>query len=133
MGVARSFQRTAVFGEATVYENLLFARHGLSSHSVLGRIFRSKAWRRDREAFRSLWLVAIMLIGFGLLLGLADYLGRRTRELTDLTYPHGLWYGLAQMLALIPGVSRSGATTNEICSSVESLISSSVAIVRGVG
>ncbi|MFN3706815.1 undecaprenyl-diphosphate phosphatase [Microcella sp.] len=64
-----------------------------------------------RDTFRSLWLVAIVLIGFGLLLGLADYLGRRTRELTDLTYPHGLYYGLAQMLALVPGVSRSGATT----------------------
>ncbi len=64
-----------------------------------------------RETFRSLWLVAIMLIVFGLILGLADYLGRRTRELNDLTYPHGLWYGFAQMLALIPGVSRSGATT----------------------
>lgn len=64
-----------------------------------------------REAFRSLWLVAIVLIVFGLLLGLADWLGRRTRELTDLTYPHGLAYGLAQTLALIPGVSRSGATT----------------------
>jgi undecaprenyl-diphosphatase len=64
-----------------------------------------------RDTFRSLWLVAIVLIVFGLLLGLADWLGRRTRELTDLTYPHGLAYGLAQMLALIPGVSRSGATT----------------------
>lgn len=64
-----------------------------------------------RETFRSLWLVAIVLIVFGLLLGLADWLGRRTRELNELTYPHGLAYGLAQMLALIPGVSRSGATT----------------------
>ncbi len=64
-----------------------------------------------RDTFRSLWLVAIVLIVFGVLLGLADWLGRRTRELTDLTYPHGLAYGLAQMLALIPGVSRSGATT----------------------
>jgi undecaprenyl-diphosphatase len=64
-----------------------------------------------RSTFRSLWLVAIVLIVFGILLGLADWLGRRTRELTELTYPHGLAYGAAQMLALIPGVSRSGATT----------------------
>ena len=64
-----------------------------------------------RSTFRSLWLVAIVLIVFGILLGLADWLGRRTRELTELTYPHGLAYGGAQMLALIPGVSRSGATT----------------------
>ena len=65
-----------------------------------------------RSTFRSLWLVAIVLIVFGLLLGLADWLGRRTRELTDLTYPHGFAYGLAQTLALVPGVSRSGATTS---------------------
>ncbi len=65
-----------------------------------------------RSTFRSLWLVAIVLIVFGLLLGLADWLGRRTRELTELTYPHGLAYGLAQTLALVPGVSRSGATTS---------------------
>lgn len=65
-----------------------------------------------RDAFRSLWLVAIVLIVFGLLLGLADWLGRRTRELTDLTVGHGVLYGLAQTLALVPGVSRSGATTS---------------------
>lgn len=64
-----------------------------------------------RSTFRSLWIVAIVLIVFGIMLGLADWLGKRTRELTDLTYPHGLAYGAAQMLALVPGVSRSGATT----------------------
>jgi undecaprenyl-diphosphatase len=64
-----------------------------------------------RSSFRSLWLIAILLIVFGLILGVADWLGRRTRELTDLTYPHGLAFGAAQMLALVPGVSRSGATT----------------------
>lgn len=64
-----------------------------------------------RDTFRNLWLVAIVLIVFGLLLGAADALGRRTRELPDLTYPHGLALGFAQALALIPGVSRSGATT----------------------
>lgn len=64
-----------------------------------------------RGAFRSLWLVAIVLIVFGLLLGAADLLGRRTKELTDLGWRDGLLYGGAQTLALIPGVSRSGATT----------------------
>jgi undecaprenyl-diphosphatase len=64
-----------------------------------------------RSTFRSLWLIAIVLIVFGVLLGIADYLGRRTRELKDLTYGHGVLFGLAQSLALIPGVSRSGATT----------------------
>lgn len=64
-----------------------------------------------RSVFRNLWLVAIVLIVFGILLGIADALGKRTRELKDLSYPQGIAYGFAQALALIPGVSRSGATT----------------------
>ncbi|NYF16196.1 undecaprenyl-diphosphatase [Microbacterium sp. AK009] len=64
-----------------------------------------------RDTFRNLWLVAIVLIVFGLLLGAADRWGARRRELSDLTYPHGLALGFAQALALVPGVSRSGATT----------------------
>lgn len=64
-----------------------------------------------RSVFRSLWLVAIVLIVFGLILGLADWAGKRTREIENMTYTHGILIGIAQMLALIPGVSRSGATT----------------------
>ena len=63
-----------------------------------------------RGAFRSLWLVATVLCVFGLILAVADWWGRKTRDLTALTVPHGLLYGVAQTLALIPGVSRSGAT-----------------------
>src|SRR5690554_7699509 len=64
-----------------------------------------------RSVFRSLWLVAIVLIVFGLILGLADWAGKRTREIENMSYKHGILIGVAQMLALIPGVSRSGATT----------------------
>jgi undecaprenyl-diphosphatase len=74
---------------------------------VLGFLFQDVI----RDTFRNLWLVAIVLIVFGLLLGAADRWGKRTRELTSLTYPHGIAYGFAQALALVPGVSRSGATT----------------------
>jgi len=65
-----------------------------------------------RDALRSLWITAIVLIVFGLLLGLADLLGRRTKKLENLTYRDGVLVGLAQMLALVPGVSRSGASTS---------------------
>jgi undecaprenyl-diphosphatase len=65
-----------------------------------------------RDTFRSLWLVAIVLIVFGVVLGLADWLGSKVRPLDELTYGHGITIGIAQMLALIPGVSRSGATTS---------------------
>jgi undecaprenyl-diphosphatase len=63
-----------------------------------------------RGAFRSLWLVATVLIVFGVVLAIADWWGKKSRDLTSLSVSHGLLYGLAQTLALIPGVSRSGAT-----------------------
>jgi undecaprenyl-diphosphatase len=63
-----------------------------------------------RNTFRSLWLVAIMLIVFGVILGIADRFGRNQKELTHLNARDGIAYGFAQSLALIPGVSRSGAT-----------------------
>ena len=63
-----------------------------------------------RETFRSLWLISATLIVFGLLLGLVDYLGKKSKDIKDLNGRDGLIYGLAQSLALIPGVSRSGAT-----------------------
>jgi len=63
-----------------------------------------------RTTFRSLWLIATMLILFGLILGFLDWRRPSKRNLADLTWVHGLLYGFAQALALIPGVSRSGAT-----------------------
>lgn len=63
-----------------------------------------------RESFRSLWLISFTLIIFGLILGLLDYYGKKLKNIEDLTRRDGLIYGLAQSLALIPGVSRSGAT-----------------------
>jgi undecaprenyl-diphosphatase len=62
--------------------------------------------------FRSLWIVAIVLILFGIVLGVADRLGRRTRGLDRITFGGGIAVGLAQVLALVPGVSRSGATVS---------------------
>jgi undecaprenyl-diphosphatase len=63
-----------------------------------------------RNDFRSLWLIATTLIVFGVILGIADKYGKTERQLHQLTPVHGVLYGLAQSLALIPGVSRSGAT-----------------------
>jgi undecaprenyl-diphosphatase len=59
---------------------------------------------------RSLWIIAATLIIFGFLLGFLDYMGRNERTIDQLTPGHGILYGFAQSLALIPGVSRSGAT-----------------------
>jgi undecaprenyl-diphosphatase len=60
--------------------------------------------------FRSLWLIASTLIIFGVILGIADKYGNSNRDLSNLSVRDGLLYGFAQSLALIPGVSRSGAT-----------------------
>lgn len=59
---------------------------------------------------RDLRLTASMLIIFGILLYLADRFRPQQKSESDLTMRDGILYGLAQMLALIPGVSRSGAT-----------------------
>jgi len=59
---------------------------------------------------RSLWLIASVMIIFGLILGYADKFGKSERSLDQLNSKHGILYGAAQALALVPGVSRSGAT-----------------------
>lgn len=73
---------------------------------VLGLLFQNAI----ETTLRSLWIVATTLIVFGIILGLADVLGARKRALKDLTWGHGIIYGIAQAFALIPGVSRSGGT-----------------------
>ena len=60
------------------------------------------------NAFRESRLVAITLVAGGIVLWAADRLGSRTRDMSGLTFPMAIGIGLAQALALIPGVSRSG-------------------------
>ncbi|MFJ6022641.1 undecaprenyl-diphosphate phosphatase [Nocardiopsis alba] len=62
------------------------------------------------SVFRDLRLVALNLIIFGVILGIADRYARKQRSLEDLNVPRGLAFGMFQALALIPGVSRSGGT-----------------------
>ncbi|PFG31402.1 undecaprenyl-diphosphate phosphatase [Paramicrobacterium agarici] len=73
---------------------------------VLGLLFQDAI----ETVLRSLWFTATTLIVFGILLGIADWVGAKRRKLGDLTYGHGVIYGFAQAMALIPGVSRSGGT-----------------------
>lgn len=74
--------------------------------SIFGLAFQDQI----ETAARNLWIVGSMLIVFGIILGLSDRVGTREREVSELSFRDGVLIGLAQSLALIPGVSRSGAT-----------------------
>ncbi|HEV7977206.1 undecaprenyl-diphosphate phosphatase [Amycolatopsis sp.] len=75
---------------------------------ILGLLFQNDI----DHTFRDLRLTATMLIVFGIILLIADRVGKQERILDDLSVKHGLGFGFAQALALIPGVSRSGGTTS---------------------
>lgn len=73
---------------------------------VAGLTFKSSI----ETTARNLWLVAASLIFMGVLLGLADRYAKHTKSETDINTKNAILFGLGQALALIPGVSRSGAT-----------------------
>jgi undecaprenyl-diphosphatase len=73
---------------------------------LLGFAFRHQI----ETGARNLTLIGTTLIVFALVLGYADRRGRHERELSELSPREGASIGVAQALALIPGVSRSGAT-----------------------
>lgn len=60
--------------------------------------------------FRSLWVVAVGLAGWSVVMFLGDRLGKQTRGETSITWKDGLILGAVQAISLVPGVSRSGAT-----------------------
>lgn len=73
---------------------------------IMGLVFKDQI----RTGVRNLWVVAVALIVFSVVIAAAEYLGRQTRRVEQLTWRDGLLVGAAQTLALVPGVSRSGAT-----------------------
>ncbi|ATI82941.1 undecaprenyl-diphosphatase UppP [Sphingobium yanoikuyae] len=73
---------------------------------VLGLAFQHAI----EHSLRNLYFTASTLLIFGVPLGLADRFGAKVRKLEQLSLGHGLVLGLAQAMALIPGVSRSGGT-----------------------
>jgi undecaprenyl-diphosphatase len=74
--------------------------------AVLGVLLKHKI----EHQFRSLELIGTALIVMGLVMLVCDATSRRERDLDDLTMRDGWIVGFAQAAALIPGVSRSGAT-----------------------
>ncbi|BDH57476.1 hypothetical protein MTP03_24150 [Tsukamurella sp. PLM1] len=75
---------------------------------VIGYVFKDQI----RTGARNLWLVASMLIVFSLVIVAAERYGRKVRSIEKMTARDAVVMGLAQCLALVPGVSRSGATSS---------------------
>ncbi len=63
-----------------------------------------------RDDVRNLWIIATALIVFSAVIAAAEYFGKQTRPIEQFTWRDAVLIGLAQCLALVPGVSRSGAT-----------------------
>lgn len=74
--------------------------------AILGLAFRDQI----ENDVRQLWVIGVTLIVFGLLLGLADFFGKKRKPLSELGIGSGVAFGFGQALALIPGVSRSGGS-----------------------
>ena len=75
--------------------------------AIIGKLFE----KRIEEMVRTnIVLIACLLVLFGLILGLADTLGRKREPLDRLSFSSAMSIGLMQCLALLPGVSRSGIT-----------------------
>ncbi len=75
--------------------------------AAVGLLFR----KQIEGAFtKNLWVIATMMIVVALLLTIAEFVGRQRRHMQDLGVKDALAVGFAQVLALIPGSSRSGST-----------------------
>jgi len=59
---------------------------------------------------RTLWVISVTLIVFGVILLISDRVGAKTKEINELNSKSAILFGLGQMLSVIPGVSRSGAS-----------------------
>ncbi|HEX8071317.1 MAG TPA: undecaprenyl-diphosphate phosphatase [Pyrinomonadaceae bacterium] len=74
---------------------------------VVGLLFKKQI---EGTFTKNLWVIATMMIVIALLLALAERVGRRERVMKDLYLRDALAVGGAQVLALVPGASRSGST-----------------------
>ena len=73
---------------------------------VLGLVFKDAI----RSEVRNLWVIATAMLVFSAVIAAAEYVGKQNRHVEQLRASDGLLIGVAQCLALVPGVSRSGST-----------------------
>lgn len=74
---------------------------------IVGLLFKKQI---EGTFTKNLWVIATMMILVAILLGIAEFVGKRTRSMENLGIRDALAVGGAQVLALIPGSSRSGST-----------------------
>ncbi len=108
LGLARGGLATVGLGHDPVQRRLfLFIVLGTIPAVLLGLFLKTGGYL---DGFRSTQLVAVNLIAYGILLGIADRVGRTDRSYQDMQLKDAVVVGLAQALALIPGTSRAGVT-----------------------
>lgn len=74
---------------------------------IIGLLFKKQI---EGTFTKNLWVIATMMIVVGVLMAIAELVSRRERGMTQLRIGDALAVGSAQVLALIPGSSRSGST-----------------------
>ncbi len=96
---------------------------------LLGLLFKDEI----RTGARNLWLIASALVVFSAVIAAAERFGRQTRDVEQLTWRDSVTVGLAQCLALVPGVSRSGATISAgLLRGVERVTATKLAFYLGI-
>lgn len=83
---------------------------GIIIASIPGATLGRMVGERIEDYFRDPMLIALSLGIFGLMLYIIELYGKKNKSLGDITWQVALLIGLSQMLAFIPGVSRSGIT-----------------------
>jgi undecaprenyl-diphosphatase len=110
--VARGMGRALRHGQWRDPDARLGVAIALGTLPILLAGIALKCWvpQYESSVFRSTTSIAIVSIVMALLLAFAEVVGRRQRRIEQVTARDGLLVGLAQALALVPGVSRSGST-----------------------
>jgi undecaprenyl-diphosphatase len=97
---------SSVVRKSQDFKMALFVIIGSIPVGIVGYTFRHFI----EETVRTLWVISVTLIVFGFVLLIADRVGSKTREIKEMNVKTAIGFGLGQMLSVIPGVSRSGAS-----------------------
>ena len=106
-GIRRSFKKGLMFPKGDIDARLGWYTVLATIPLIIGGLLLE---HEINHRFRDLRIDATVLIVLGLILLVAERVGTRTRTLESLTLKEAMYIGVAQVLAVIPGASRSGCT-----------------------